>query len=240
MRSEASSRSSQMAGRPPVPSRRARFWSPATGICLTPSCFRGWTSSSTSAPHFPAARTMTKWMLGVRERNICNTVGHHHLPLPSGTAPPATRTLGWGNDSGGGIVLGFVHFPPACPPPKEGEGTRAMSSTPVFHLFFTGRWLGRPRRFRVGAIQKVAPQGCTTGFGRTGGADHRGPQPTLVFGENSAVLGALCWCDVLPAAAAEGPSHRAFPTNALGEFEKIQIRFFFAHPCSATRGAAAC
>src|SRR5450759_4735290 len=48
------------------------------------------------------------------------------------------------------------------------------------------------------------------------------PSGRLVFGENSAVLGALCWYDALPVAAAAPPSHQAFPTDALGEFEKIR------------------
>ena len=80
------------------------------------------------------------------------------------------------------------------------------------------------------AIQKVTPQGYTAwkwcGFGRLVGRPPRvrsRPSGRLIFSENSAVLGALCWCDVLPAAAVEGPSHRAFPTFTA---------FFFAHPCS--------
>src|ERR1035437_3773155 len=95
------------------------------------------------------------------------------------------------------------------------------------------------------------PKGCSSGERPGSGAEsgawwgrHPGPQPTpvrLVFGENSAVLGALCWCDVIPSAAAERSSHRAFPTNALGEMKKIRKDLFvFAPPCSGTRGFAAC
>jgi hypothetical protein len=111
---------------------------------------------------------------------------------------------------------------------EERKTQRAMSSTPVFHLFFTGAALG-VRGGSGGPPSKRLLQGCTTwkrcGFGRMVGRTtgvRSQPPGRLVFGENSAVLGALCWCDVLSAAAAGRRSPRSFPTDALGELEKFR------------------
>src|SRR5450759_493758 len=101
-----------------------------------------------------------------------------------------------------------------------------MSSTPVFHLFFTGAGLG-VRGGSGGPPSKRLLQGCTTwkrcGFGRMVGRTtgvRSQPPGRLFFGAHSAVFGALCWCDVLLAAVAG--RLRAFPTDALGELEEFR------------------
>jgi hypothetical protein len=120
---------------------------------------------------------------------------------------------------------------------EERKAQRAISSTPVFHLFFTGAGLGVRGGSGGPRSKRLLHRGTQPGSGVESGAwrgGPQGPQPTpgrLVFGENSAVREALFWCDVLPSTATVRPSHGGFPTDALGEFEKIRnYGFFFRAP----------